>query len=143
MRAGWRGHLGCGVNTFPQDGGIKLAPRAGIELDEALSPAEKLKVVQKLLDEGSPAAEKVYQSIGVYLGHSLALYHGYYGFKYAQLQGRVMSGRGGDIILDTAKAVLADEYPQVAQAIDASLPDEKARRVGQAGAPSSPPELRK
>ena len=122
---------------------IKLAPRAGIELDEALSPAEKLKVVQKLLDEGSPAAEKVYQSIGVYLGHSLALYHGYYGFKYAQLQGRVMSGRGGDIILDTAKAVLADEYPQVAQAIDASLPDEKARRVGQSVAAASLPELKK
>ena len=139
----WSGDIGCGVKYFSQDGVIKLAPRAGIELDEALSPAEKLKVVQKLLDEGSPAAEKVYQSIGVYLGHSLALYHGYYGFKYAQLQGRVMSGRGGDIILDTAKAVLADEYPQVAQAIDASLPDEKARRVGQSVAAASLPELRK
>ena len=52
-------------------------------------------------------------------------------------------GRGGDIILDTAKAVLADEYPQVAQAIDASLPDEKARRVGQSVAAASLPELRK
>ena len=143
MRDEWSGDIGCGVKYFSQDGVIKLAPRAGIELDEALSPAEKLKVVQKLLDEGSPAAEKVYQSIGVYLGHSLALYHGYYGFKYAQLQGRVMSGRGGDIILDTAKAVLADEYPQVAQAIDASLPDEKARRVGQSVAAASLPELRK
>ena len=141
--AEWSNDIGCGVKYFSQDGVIKLAPRAGIELDEALSPAEKLKVVQKLLDEGSPAAEKVYQSIGVYLGHSLALYHGYYGFKYAQLQGRVMSGRGGDIILDTAKAVLADEYPQVAQAIDASLPDEKARRVGQSVAAASLPELRK
>ena len=54
-----------------------------------------------------------------------------------------MAGRGGDIILDTAKAVLADEYPQVAQAIDASLPDEKARRVGQSVAAASLPELRK
>ena len=143
MRDEWSGDIGCGVKYFSQDAVIKLAPAAGIELDEALSPAEKLKVVQKLLDEGSPAAEKVYQSIGVYLGHSLALYHGYYGFKYAQLQGRVMSGRGGDIILDTAKAVLADEYPQVAQAIDASLPDEKARRVGQSVAAASLPELRK
>ena len=113
MRDEWSGDIGCGVKYFSQDGVIKLAPRAGIQLDESLSPAEKLKVVQKLLDEGSPAAEKVYQSIGVYLGHSLALYHGYYGFKYAQLQGRVMSGRGGDIILDTAKAVLADEYPEL------------------------------
>ena len=143
MRDEWSGDIGCGVKYFSQDAVIKLAPRAGIELDEALSPAEKLKVVQKLLADGSPAAEKIYRSIGVYLGHSLALYHGYYGFKYAQLQGRVMSGRGGDIILETAKAVLADEYPEVAQAIDASLPDEKARRVGQSVAAASLPELRK
>ena len=77
----------------------------------------------------------------MYLGHSLALYHGFYDFKYVQLQGRVMSGRGGDIILDTAKAVLADEYPEVARAIDVSLPDEKARRVGQSVAAASLPEL--
>ena len=143
MRDEWSGDIGCGVKYFSQDGVIKLAPRAGIELDENASPAEKLKAVQKLMAEDDPRAAKVYESIGVYLGHSLALYHGYYGFKYAQLQGRVMSGRGGDIILDTAKAVLADEYPQVAQAIDASLPDEKARRVGQSVAAASLPELRK
>ena len=97
--------------------------------------------MQGLLAEGSEAGEKVYRYIGVYLGHSLALFHSYYGFEYAQLQGRVMSGRGGDIILDTAKAVLADEYPEVAKAIDASLPDEKARRVGQSVAAASLPEL--
>ena len=122
---------------------IKLAPAAGIQLDETLSPAEKLKAVQKLLAEGSQAAEKIYQSIGVYLGHSLALYYGYYGFAQVQLQGRVMSGRGGDIILDTAKAVLADEYPEIASKFCASLPDEKARRVGQSVAAASLPELKK
>ncbi|MDE6589550.1 MAG: ROK family protein, partial [Oscillospiraceae bacterium] len=143
MRDEWSGDIGCGVKYFSQDAVIKLAPAAGIELDPALSPAEKLKAVQGLLSEGSEAAEKIYRSIGVYLGHSLALYHGYYGFKFAQLQGRVMSGRGGDIILDTAKAVLADEYPETAQAIDASLPDEKARRVGQSVAAASLPELKK
>ena len=143
LRDEWSGDIGCGVKYFSQDGVIKLAPRAGIELDESLSPAEKLKVVQGLLAEGSEAAEKVYRSIGVYLGHSLALYHGYYGFAQVQLQGRVMSGRGGDIILDTAKTVLADEYPEAAKAIDASLPDEKARRVGQSVAAASLPELKK
>ena len=51
-----------------------------------------------------------------------------------------MSGRGGGIILDTAKAVLADEYPEVARAIDVSLPDEEARRVGQSVAAASLPE---
>ena len=45
----WSGDYGCGVKYFSQDGVIKLAPAAGIELDENLSPAEKLKVVQNLM----------------------------------------------------------------------------------------------
>ena len=33
------------------------------------------------------------------------------------LLGRVMSGKGGDLVLDTCKAVLADEYPELAKNI--------------------------
>ena len=57
------------------------------------------------------------------------------------LLGRVMSGRGGDIILDVCRQVLADEYPEVAEKIHPTLPDEKARRVGQSVAAASLPEL--
>ena len=115
---------------------------AGISLSADLSPAEKLKEVQKLMDQGGSPAEAIYRSIGVYLGHSLALYHHFYGFKHVLLLGRVMSGRGGDIILDTCKKVLADEYPEVAGLMNPTLPDEKARRVGQSVAAASLPELR-
>jgi len=59
MEDEWSGDIGCGVKYFSQDSVIKLAPRAGIELDEKLSPAEKLKVVQKLMEQGSEKAEKV------------------------------------------------------------------------------------
>ena len=137
----WSGDIGCGVKYFSQDGVIKLAPRAGIELDEALSPAEKLKAVQKLMEADDARAAAVYRSIGVYLGHTLAFYHSFYGLKYVLLLGRVMSGKGGDIILDTCKRVLADEYPDVAGEIVPTLPDEKARRVGQSVAAASLPEL--
>jgi len=143
MRDEWSGDIGCGVKYFSQDSVIKLAPRAGIELDEALSPAEKLKAVQKLMEtEGSPA-EAVYRSIGVYLGHTLAYYFDLYHFKHVLLLGRVMSGRGGDLILSECKRVLADEYPEVAAAINPALPDEKFRRVGQSAAAASLPELKK
>ena len=47
MEDEWSGDIGCGVKYFSQDGVIKLAPRAGINLSESLSPAEKLKEVQK------------------------------------------------------------------------------------------------
>ena len=142
MRDEWSGDIGCGVKYFSQDGVIKLAPRAGIELDEGASPAEKLKAVQKLMEEGDPRAAQVYASIGVYLGHTLAYYHHLYGCRHVLLLGRVMSGKGGDLILDTAKQVLADEYPQLEGKLTPELPDEKFRRVGQSMAAASLPEGR-
>lgn len=141
MEDEWSGDIGCGVKYFSQDSVIKLAPAAGINLSESLSPAEKLKEVQKLMEVPGSPAEAIYRSIGVYLGHSLALYHRFYGFQHVLLLGRVMSGRGGDIILDVCKQVLADEYPEVAEKIHPTLPDEKARRVGQSVAAASLPEL--
>ncbi len=141
MEDEWSGDIGCGVKYFSQDGVIKLAPRAGIELDAALSPAEKLKVVQALMAEDSPAAVDVYTSIGTYLGHSLAYYYDMYQCKHVLLLGRVMSGKGGDIILAEAKRVLADEYPELNGKIFPTLPDEKFRRVGQSAAAASLPAL--
>ncbi len=135
----WSGDIGCGVKYFSQDGVIKLAPRAGIALDESLSPAEKLKTVQALMAQGDPAAEKVYRSIGTYLGHSLAYYYELYGCKHVLLLGRVMSGGGGDLILSECQRVLADEYPGCP--VLPSLPDEKTRRVGQSAAAASLPEV--
>ena len=142
MRDEWSGDIGCGVKYFSQDGVIKLAPRAGIELEESLSPAEKLKVVQKLMAEDDPRAAKVYESIGVYLGHTLAYYYELYGCRHVLLLGRVMSGKGGDLILDTAKKVLADEYPELTGKMLPELPDEKFRRVGQSMAAASLPEIK-
>lgn len=142
MRDEWSGDIGCGVKYFSQDGVIKLAPRAGIQLDENASPAEKLKAVQKLMAEDDPRAAKVYESIGVYLGHTLAYYYELYGCRHVLLLGRVMSGKGGDLILDTAKKVLTDEYPELEGKIVPELPDEKFRRVGQSMAAASLPEIK-
>ena len=139
MRDEWSGDIGCGVKYFSQDGVIKLAPRSGIELDESLSPAEKLKVVQGLMAEDDERAAKVYESIGCYLGHTLAYYYDLYSFKHVLLLGRVMSGKGGDLLLETCRKVLADEYPEVNKAINLALPDEKFRRVGQSMAAASLP----
>ena len=139
MEDEWSGDIGCGVKYFCQDGVIKLAPRAGIELDESLSPAEKLKVVQKLMKEGDRRAAQVYESIGVYLGHTLAYYYEKYGFRYVLLLGRVMSGKGGDLLLETCQKVLNDEYPEAAAGFQLTLPDEKFRRVGQSMAAASLP----
>jgi predicted NBD/HSP70 family sugar kinase len=141
MRDEWSGDIGCGVKYFSQDGVIKLAPRAGIALDESLSPAEKLKAVQGLMAQDDSRAADVYSSIGVYLAHALAFYFDLYHYKHVLLLGRVMSGKGGDLILSTCKAVMADEYPEIAAQINPTLPDEKFRRVGQSAAAASLPEI--
>ena len=139
MEDEWSGDIGCGVKYFCQDGVIKLAPRAGIELDASLSPAEKLKVVQKLMEEGDRRAAQVYESIGVYLGHTLAYYYEKYGFRYVLLLGRVMSGKGGEALLEACQKVLNDEYPEAAAKFKLTLHDEKFRRVGQSMAAASLP----
>ena len=138
----WAGDIGCGVKYFSQDGVIKLAPRAGIELDESASPAEKLKAVQALMAEDDPRAKKVYESIGCYLGHTLPYYYQTYGFRYVLLLGRVMSGKGGDILIETCEKVLKDEYPDIADKFQLKLPDEYFRRVGQSMAVASLPKLK-
>ena len=143
MRDEWSLDIGCGVKYFSQDGVIKLAPAAGIELDEVLSPAEKLKAVQALMNDGDGRAAAIYRSIGVYLAHSLALYHDMYHFRHVLLLGRVMSGRGGELIISECERVLRDEYSELAEKIHLALPDEKFRRVGQSAAAASLPEIRK
>lgn len=136
----WSGDAGCGVKYFSQDSVIKLAPRAGIALDEGLSPAEKLKVVQGQMETGSEAARDIYRSIGVYLGHTLAYYAAFYDIGHVLLLGRVMSGEGGDIVIAEARRVLSEEYPDVA-GMELHLPDEKIRRVGQSVAAASLPKI--
>jgi predicted NBD/HSP70 family sugar kinase len=139
MEDEWSGDIGCGVKYFSQDGVIKLAKPAGIELDENATPAEKLKVVQDLMKNDDPRAIKVFESIGVYLGHALGYYANFYDVKHILMLGRVMSGKGGDIILNLANEILADEYPHVNA--KAETPDEKTRRVGQSVAAASLPEI--
>ena len=141
MEDEWSGDIGCGVKYFSQDAVIKLAPRAGIHLDENLSPAEKLKVIQGRMEQGDPAAADIYQSIGVYLGHTLAFYYELYACRHVLLLGRVMSGRGGDLILEACRQVLEEEYPELNGKLSLELPDEKFRRVGQSMAAASLPEV--
>ena len=141
MQDEWSLDIGCGVKYFSQDGVIKLAEAAGIEINTDSTPAQKLKYVQKLLSEGDNRARKVFESIGIYLGHTLPYYHMFYKMKHVLLMGRVMSGAGGEIILETSKNVLKEEYPKEFEALNIQLPDEKTRRIGQSVAAASIPEI--
>ena len=137
----WSGDYGCGVKYFSQDGVIKCAPWAGIELDESLSPAEKLKVVQGLMKDGDPRAAAIYDTIGAYFGYAIAYYNEFYDIKHVLIMGRVTSGEGGTILLARAQEVLDKEFPELAKKIQLHIPDEKSRRVGQSVAAASLPKI--
>ncbi len=137
----WSGDYGCGVKYFSQDGVIKLAPYAGIELDENLSPAEKLKVVQGLMEKGDQNAADIYDTIGAYFGYAIAYYSEFYDIKHVLIMGRVTSGQGGQILLSRAQEVLDKEFPELASKIELHIPDEKSRRVGQSVAAASLPRI--
>ncbi len=141
MRDEWSGDLGVGCKYFSQDAVIKLAEAGGYRFEEGLTPAEKLKAVQKLAEAGVPLAEQVFADIGVYLGYTLPFYARFYDIGHVLLLGRVMSGRGGAIVLGRCKQVLREEFPALAS-LDISLPDENSRRVGQSIAAASLPKDR-
>ena len=143
MQDEWSTDYGVGCKYFSQDAVIKLAPVAGIELDPALSPAEKLKVVQGLMAQDDPRAAAIYETIGAYLAYTVVLYSQFYDIEHMMMLGRVMSGKGGDIILDTCNAILKDEFPELAKKVEVMLPDEKTRRVGQSVAAATLPEIKK
>jgi predicted NBD/HSP70 family sugar kinase len=137
----WSGDRGCGVQYFSQQAVARLAPKAGIPVDSEKSMAVTLEEVQQLADSGDERARKVFQTIGVYLAHALALFSQHYAIKHVLLLGRVMSGAGGEWILEQAKEVLAIEFPDLADQIRISVPDDRLRRHGQAIAAASLPPL--
>ena len=137
----WSTDIGVGCKYFSQDAVIKLAPRAGIILDGNLTPAEKLKVVQNLMEQGDLRAKAVFHDIGIYLAYTVVQYARFYEIRHMMVLGRVMSGKGGEEILATCQTVLADEFPELSKNIQVMLPDEKTRRVGQSVAAASLPDI--
>jgi predicted NBD/HSP70 family sugar kinase len=138
----WSGDRGVGALYFSQQAVNKLLSAADIAVSPELGLPERLKHVQALMAKGSAVAESIYETIGVYLGHTLPLYAEFYQISHVLVLGRVTTGEGGNIVLRQAKAVLERDYPDLAGRIELHLPDEKSRRVGQAVAAASLPKIK-
>jgi predicted NBD/HSP70 family sugar kinase len=135
----WSGDLGTGALYFSQQAVNRLLPAAKISLPRKMSLPERLKEVQNLMATGDARAAKIYETIGVYFGYAIAHYADFYDFRHLLILGRVTTGAGGDVMLTKAREVLQMEFPELADRIELHVPDEKARRVGQAVAAASLP----
>ena len=137
----WSGDRGCGVQYFSQQAVGRLLGPAGIEIDPDVGLPERLVHLQTLMAAGDPRATTVYQTIGAYLGYALLDYREFYDLEHLLLLGRVMTGPGGDVIIDRTRAVLRVEDPDANESITIHSPSEREKRHGQAVAAASLPSL--
>jgi predicted NBD/HSP70 family sugar kinase len=144
----WSGDRGCGVQYLSQQAVGRLLAPAGIEVDPAMPLPDRLVMVQRLMQAGDERAARIYETIGAYLGYALLEYRDIYDFDNVLVLGRVVTGIGGDIILDWARRVLASDSTDPAAAPGVQRPaitfhtvSERDKRHGQAVAAASLPAI--
>lgn len=135
----WSGDYGVGAQYFSQQAVGRLLGPAGLELDPQLPLPEKLVRVQERMAQGDERAARIYETIGVCFGYAVAHYAEFYDIKHLLVLGRVTSGPGGTLIVQHSRAVLEAEFPELAQRISITMPDETQKRHGQAMAAASLP----
>lgn len=135
----WSGDAGVGAMYFSQQAVDQLARGFGFKFPKSMKLPERLKVVQEAMAKQDEKALRVYLMIGRYLANAAAWYREFYDYSNLMILGRVTSGFGGDIILNTAKMGLEAVDPYLAEQIDIFMPDEKTRRLGQSVAAAQIP----
>merc|ERR1712241_1183571 len=149
-------HTGISHMYLGQRGATKLAACGGVEgPDEYMYPnpamctikhenhAQCLKLIQKAMTEPAKEAQcsLIYETVGVYLGYALAQYCEFYQIDHLMILGRVSKGKGGDLMLETAKKVLEVEFPEYA-GIQFHTADDHFKAVGQCIAAAALPEIK-
>merc|ERR1711881_190441 len=139
-----------------QRGATKLAARGGVDVPPEMkyphadmctirheNHAQCLKKIQEAMKDADkePEARKIYETVGVYLGYGLAQYMEFYKIDHVMILGRVSKGAGGDLMLDTAKKVLQEEFPAL-KVPNFHTADDHFKAVGQCIAAAALPSLK-
>ena len=120
LEATWRNI--CQLRRYlGQRGTTKLAAKGGVEVPANYkyphpdmctikheNHAQCLTLIQEAM-KGDKAEEvqKIYETVGTYLGYALAGYCEFYKIDHVMILGRVSKGKGGDMMLDQAKKARA------------------------------------
>jgi predicted NBD/HSP70 family sugar kinase len=137
----WSGDSGAGVQYFSQQAVARLLEPAQIHLPQEMPLPVKLEQVQRLADSGDARALRIFETIGVWFGYTIAHFADFYEIRNLLALGRVMTGVGGGLLLATARRVLAAEFPDLAERIRFHIPGEREKRHGQAIAAASLPAI--
>ena len=119
----------------------KKAEKARKEADD--DAAERMWIPVEEVRAELFGLHSISQAVGRFLGYAVAYADDFYVLKRFLALGRVTSGLGGDVILETAKTMLKDVYPEWAEKIELVVPDEHFRRLGQSVAAAQIPVIKK
>lgn len=119
------GISGAGSEYLSQKGIIRLCKNAGISFDGTL--AEQLVQIQKEAENGNPLVLQAYEDMGEYLGSALMLYRKFFSFSSVLLLGRVLTGKGGDILTKKTEEYLRSHHV----GIEVFTANEEFKRLGQ------------
>lgn len=119
-------------------------PHPGMCTNKHEDHAQCLKLIQKAMADPEQEAKvrPLYETVGVYLGYALANFTESYKIDHVMLLGRVSKGKGGDIMLDTARKVLEAEFPELPK-ITFHEADDHFKCVGQCVAAAALPTRKK
>lgn len=137
----WSGDHGVGAQYFSQQAVARLAPEAGLCFPSEMKLPQRLVEVQKLMEARDERARKIYHTIGTYFGYAVAHWADFYEMSNLLVLGRVLTGPGGDLIVETAHQVIDREFPDLASKISIRVPGEEEKRLGQAVAAASLPTV--
>jgi len=150
-------HTGCSHVYLGQRGVTRFAGKAGLDVSKEMNyphpdmctmkhdiHAQCLKKVQEAMKDPAkePEARKIYETVGVYLGYALAQYMEFYAIDHVMILGRVSKGVGGDLMMDMAKKVLQEDFPDL-KVPQFHTADDHFKAVGQCIAAAALPELKR
>lgn len=142
FRDEWSGDIGVGARFHSQQALLQLPLCDGSDWDTRPLP-ERLAVLRDAAERKEEWACVRYETLGVYLGHTIAHFADFYDFDSLLVLGRVTSGAGGELLMQMASRVLRDDHPGVFERLRFLVPDEKFKRHGQAIAAASLPLLQR
>ena len=112
----------CGAQYFSQQATNRVATSAGMKFPDDMGLPERLVVLQKKMEAGDSLAQKIYETIGTYVGYGVAHYADFYELRHVLIFGAGTTGRGGDIILAKSLEVLKREFPELARIMSPPRP---------------------
>ncbi len=120
------GVVGSSSEYLSQKGIVALAEENEVELEGSLP--EKLLAIQKLAENGNRGVLQAYSELGKRLGSSVLYLSLFFDFSSVFLLGRVLSGKGGEVLLKSAQEYLTGKGSE----LTLFSADEKFKRLGQA-----------